>query len=76
MINQFDLEIMILFRMDMMRGEVFLMRYFPMRPPIVSLGLLSDYRTQDWGTTKFYFKRNKGTRKKRKNGKKINICVF
>jgi hypothetical protein len=24
-----------------------------MRPPIVSLGLLSDNRTQDWGTTRF-----------------------
>jgi hypothetical protein len=29
------------------------MRYFPMRPPIVSLGLLSDNRTQDWGTKRF-----------------------
>jgi hypothetical protein len=37
----------------MMRREVFLMRYFPMRPPIVSLGLLRDSRTQGWGATKF-----------------------
>jgi hypothetical protein len=42
----------------------------------VSLGLLCDSRTQDWGTTKFYFKRIKGTRKGRKNRKKIDICVF
>jgi hypothetical protein len=41
------------FGMNMMRREVFLMRYFPMRPPIVSLGLLCDNRAQDWGTTRF-----------------------
>jgi hypothetical protein len=29
------------------------MRYFPMRPPIVSLGLLRDSRTQGWGAIKF-----------------------
>ena len=42
----------------------------------MSLGLLCYSRTQDWGATKFNFKRNKGTRKRRRNRKKINVCVF
>jgi hypothetical protein len=33
---------------------------FPMRPPIVSLGLLCDSRTQDWEATRFISKEIRG----------------
>jgi hypothetical protein len=56
--------------MNMMKREVFLMRYFLMRLPIVSLGLLRDSRTQGWGTTKYISKEIRGQRKERRNRKK------
>jgi hypothetical protein len=42
---------MIFFGMNMMRWRGLIMRYFPMRPPIVNLGLLCDNRTQEMGGT-------------------------
>jgi hypothetical protein len=50
------------FGMNMMRREVFLMRYFPMRPPIVSLGLLCDNRAQDMRGTNLYFRERMRTK--------------
>jgi hypothetical protein len=39
------------FRMICMKEERSRMRYFPMRPPIVSLCLYGDNRTQELGGT-------------------------
>jgi hypothetical protein len=46
---------------------------FPMRPPIVSLGLNSDSRTQGWGALLYVFLKGKEIqikveRRKRKKG--------
>jgi hypothetical protein len=42
----------------------------------VSLGLLCDSRTQDWGAIRFISEEMRGTRMRRKNRKNISICVF
>ena len=55
-LNDLGLPRVILLRMNMMRGEVLLMRYFPMSPPIVILGLLGENRAQDMGGTNLYFR--------------------
>jgi hypothetical protein len=66
----------------MMRREVFLMRYFPMRPPIVSLGLfIHDSRTQGWGATKFISREIRGQGRGGRIERKLiyvsfKICVW
>jgi hypothetical protein len=71
---------MILLRVIMKKKkEKSIIGYFPMRPPIVSLGLLGDNRTQDKGGTIVDSKKDKDratiVRRKRGQEKKKNRVI-
>jgi hypothetical protein len=42
----------------------------------VSLGLLCDSRTQDWGTTRFISKEIREQKMRRRNRKKKDVCII